>query len=376
MSDALIDVRDLAKHFTVRRRGAADGATDGMADDGAVAGHPARRWRPAALRPRRAATVRAVDGVTFAVRPGEIVGYLGPNGAGKSTTLKMLTGLLVPTSGTLTVAGRVPWRERRRHVATIGAVFGQRTALWWDLPVVESFDLLRHIYRVPPARFRANLDAFRDLLDLDAFLETPVRSLSLGQRMRADFAAAMLHDPTVLFLDEPTIGLDVVAKERVRRFIRHLNAERRTTVLLTTHDLADVERLCERVLIIDGGRLLYDGQLPELQARFGGRRELVVDLAEEIDVEVARPERAGDGNDRLAIPGADIVARDGPRITYAFDRDALSAADLIARVTSRLRVVDLALKEPDIETTVRRIYEERLLEAPTSTPTDATTRPM
>lgn len=315
-------------------------------------------------------------GLSLDVGKGEVVVLLGRNGAGKSTTLKMLTGLLVPTSGTLTVAGRVPWRERRRHVATIGAVFGQRTALWWDLPVVESFDLLRHIYRVPPARFRANLDAFRDLLDLDAFLETPVRSLSLGQRMRADFAAAMLHDPAVLLLDEPTIGLDVVAKERVRRFIRHLNAERRTTVLLTTHDLADVERLCERVLIIDGGRLLYDGQLPELQARFGGRRELVVDLAEEIDVEDARPERAGDGRDRLAVPGADIVARDGPRITYAFDRDAVSAADLIARVTSRLRVVDLALKEPDIETTVRRIYEERLLEAPTSTPTDATTRPM
>jgi len=324
----LIDVRDLAKHFAMRRR----------------------------------PLVRAVDGVTFRVAPGELVGYLGPNGAGKSTTLKMLTGLLVPTSGHVTVAGRIPWRERRAHVATIGAVFGQRTSLWWDLPVIESFDLLRYIYRIPAERYRANLDTFRDLLDLDAFLQTPVRSLSLGQRMRADFAAAMLHDPTVLFLDEPTIGLDVVAKERVRRFIRHLNAERGTTVLLTTHDLADVERLCHRVLIIDGGRLLYDGNLAELQRRFGGRRELVVDLAEDVT------DIGGDGSasrlddPRFAVSGADVIARDGPRITYAFDRDETTAADLIARVTQRLRVVDLALKEPDIETTVRRIYEERLLD--------------
>lgn len=326
MTAPLIDVRDLAKHFTVRRR----------------------------------PLVRAVDGVTFRVGAGELVGYLGPNGAGKSTTLKMLTGLLVPTSGDILVAGRVPWRERRAHVATIGAVFGQRTSLWWDLPVIESFDLLRYIYRVPPDRFRANLDAFRDLLELDAFLQTPVRSLSLGQRMRADFAAAMLHDPHVLFLDEPTIGLDVVAKERVRRFVRHVNTERGTTVLLTTHDLADVQRLCGRVLIIDGGRLLYDGDLPELQRRFGGRRELVVDLAD--DIGTAMPPDVAADDDRLAIPGADIVARDGPRITYAFDRDAVSAADLIAEVTRRLRVVDLALKEPDIEATVRRIYEERLLD--------------
>ncbi|MBK6767529.1 MAG: ATP-binding cassette domain-containing protein [Ardenticatenales bacterium] len=327
--EPLIAVSELAKHFAVRRR----------------------------------PTVRAVDGVTFSVAPGELVGYLGPNGAGKSTTLKMLTGLLVPTSGDVTVAGRIPWRERRAHVATIGAVFGQRTSLWWDLPVIESFDLLRYIYRIPPERYRANLDAFRDLLDLDAFLQSPVRSLSLGQRMRADFAAAMLHDPDVLFLDEPTIGLDVVAKERVRRFIRHLNAERGTTVLLTTHDLADVERLCDRVLIIDGGRLLYDGNLTELQRRFGGRRELVVDLAEDVD---GAADAGGDvrlDDARLAVHGAEVIARDGPRITYAFDRDATTAADLIARVTQRLKVVDLALKEPDIETTVRRIYEERLLDA-------------
>jgi ABC-2 type transport system ATP-binding protein len=180
----------------------------------------------------------------------------------------------------------------------------------------------------------------------------------------------MLHDPHVLFLDEPTIGLDVVAKERVRRFVRHVNAERGTTVLLTTHDLADVQRLCDRVLIIDGGRLLYDGDLPELQRRFGGRRELVVDLADDIGAD-GPPDVAAD-HARLAIPGADLVARDGPRITYAFDRDAVSAADLIAEVTRRLRVVDLALKEPDIEATVRRIYEERLLEAPAITPDNLT----
>ena len=221
-TDPFIVVRDLAKHFAVR-------------------GRP---------------PVRAVDGITFGVQAGELVGYLGPNGAGKSTTLKMLTGLLVPTSGDVTVAGRVPWRERRRHVATIGAVFGQRTSLWWDLPVVESFDLLRHIYRVPADRFRANLDAFRDLLELDAFLSTPVRSLSLGQRMRADFAAAMLHDPAVLFLDEPTIGLDPLARHAVWERLQRLRQEAGTTVLLTTHDMDEADRLCDRIAIMDGGRLV------------------------------------------------------------------------------------------------------------------------
>jgi ABC-2 type transport system ATP-binding protein len=293
--------------------------------------------------------IRAVDGIGFSVEPGELIGYLGPNGAGKSTTLKMLTGLLVPTEGEIVVNGRIPWKERPSYVRTIGAVFGQRTTLWWDLPVIESLNLLQHMYRIESARFQKNLNDFRDLLELDAFLDTPVRSLSLGQRMRADLCAAMLHDPVLLFLDEPTIGLDVVAKERIRGFIRHINRERNVTVLLTTHDLSDVEKLCERVMIIDRGRLLFDGGLETLKERFGGNRELVADLAEEYET--------------LEIEGAEVVERDGLRVTLRFDGKALSASELIGRLSARYRLLDLAVREPDIEDTIRRIYEGRLLEA-------------
>lgn len=296
---------------------------------------------------RERVLVKAVDDVSFSIEAGELVGYLGPNGAGKSTTIKMLTGLLVPTAGRLTVNGHVPWRERREYVRRIGAVFGQRTTLWWDLPVIESLHLLQHIYRIPPGRFRHNLETFSDLLQLSPFLDTPVRSLSLGQRMRADLCAALLHDPDILFLDEPTIGLDVVAKERIRRFIRYANREQGTTVILTTHDLADVQQLCERVLIIDHGCLVYDGSLKALQQRFGGKRELVVDFAEAYsDVEVA---------------GADVVQHEGQRATYRFAREKTTASQLIGRLSSRYRIADLAVREPDIEATIRRIYEESLL---------------
>lgn len=292
--------------------------------------------------------VRAVDGITFEVKPGELVGYLGPNGAGKSTTIKMLTGLLVPSGGNLDVNGFVPWRDRQRYVAQVGAVFGQRTTLWWDLPVIESLELLRHIFHIPEALYTHNLREFRSLLEMDPFLDTPVRSLSLGQRMRADLCAALLHNPTLLFLDEPTIGLDVVAKERIRQFITHINRERGTTVLLTTHDLSDVEKLCERVMIIDQGRLLFDGALSHLRNRFGGKRKLIVDFAEDYpDVQ---------------IPDVEVVHQEGTRVTYHFDRERISASELIGQVSFHFRIRDLQVQEPDIEETVRRIYEERLLE--------------
>jgi ABC-2 type transport system ATP-binding protein len=292
--------------------------------------------------------VKAVDGVTFAIEPGEVIGYLGPNGAGKSTTLKILTGILVPTSGEARVNGRVPWRERKTHVARIGAVFGQRNTLWWDLPVIESLELLRHIYRVPADRYHQNVEAFCELLGLDEFLNIPVRSLSLGQVMRANLAAALLHDPDILFLDEPTIGLDVVAKERIRQFIQQTNRQRGTTVILTTHDLSDIEKLCERVMIIDHGRLLFDGQLEELRQRFGGERELVVDFAEAYD--------------DVSVEGAEVMAREGNRVTYRFGRGAVTASTLIGRLSARYRILDLSVREPEIEATVRRIYEERLLD--------------
>ena len=294
--------------------------------------------------------VRAVAEVTFAIAPGEMVGYVGPNGAGKSTTIKMLTGILVPSEGQVEVLGLVPHRRRKDVARHIGVVFGQRTQLWWDLPLVESFDLLRHIYRVPSERFEANLGRFRGLLELDPFLSTPVRQLSLGQRMRGELAAALLHDPPVLFLDEPTIGLDVVAKHRIRDFLRRINREAGVTVLLTTHDMSDIEQLCQRLMIIDRGKLLYDGSLEQIRERFGTERTLVVDLAEDTAAAGAP----------LDVPHAREVRADGPRRWLRFNRADTTAADLIAAVAARYRVQDLTIEEPEIEQIIRRIYEEGL----------------
>lgn len=325
----IITVDNLQKQFKVRQ-------------------HHRGRWAGMKnLITREHQIIEAVNRVSFDVDAGELVGYLGPNGAGKSTTIKMLTGLLVPTSGDIQVNGYVPWRDRQTYVSRIGAVFGQRTTLWWDLPVIESLELLQFMYRVPPKQFRRTLDDFNDLLELSPFLNSPVRSLSLGQRMRADICAALLHRPDLLFLDEPTIGLDVVAKERIRQFIRHVNRDWGTTILLTTHDLADVQKLCDRVMIIDQGRLLYNGDLNALQARFGGKRELVVDFAERYD--------------SVDVEGAEVLERQNGHVTYQFEQKEISASDLIGRVSARYRIQDLAVREPDIETTVRRIYEERLL---------------
>ncbi len=345
--DPIIRAEGLSKTFWVaRHRGGALGALRGLVDRGGR-------------------EVRAVDGVSLAVGRGEVVGYIGPNGAGKSTTIKMLTGILVPSAGEATVDGLVPWRQRKLLARRIGVVFGQRTQLWWDLPLVESLQLLRHVYRVPADRFGANLAAFRELLDLDPFLDTPVRQLSLGQRMRGDLAAALLHDPPILYLDEPTIGLDVVAKAKVRDFLAEANRERGVTVLLTTHDLADVEHLCRRLVIIDRGRLLYDGGVAEIRERYGTHRTLVVDL----DPDDATA-TAGDGGSAgqseghrgaaslaLGVAGAEEVRAEGRRHWVRFDRRVVSAADLIAAVAARHRVRDVAIEEPAIEEIVRRIYE-------------------
>ena len=293
---------------------------------------------------RERRVVRAVDGVSFEIEAGSLVGYVGPNGAGKSTTVKMLTGILVPSGGRISVAGLEPSRRRIQLARRIGVVFGQRVQLWWDLPLRDSFELLRHIYRVPFGRWRANLDSFAELLELGPFLETPVRQLSLGQRMRGELTAAMLHDPEILFLDEPTIGLDIVAKARVREFLAAMHRERGVTVLLTTHDLADIERLCSRLLIIDHGHVIYDGGIETLIRRYGDERTLIVDLEE-----TAAP---------LEVDGARVVRVQGPRQWLRFRREAVSAAELTAAVAAKARLVDLAVEEPDIEDVVRRIYFE------------------
>jgi ABC-2 type transport system ATP-binding protein len=310
----LIEVRDLQRSFTVRRK---------------------------VGRGRRTHLVEAVRDLTFSIEPGEMVGYIGPNGAGKSTTIKMLTGILVPTSGHLRVAGLDPSRARTDLARRIGVVFGQRTSLWWDLPLRDSFELLRKIYRIPDDRYRANLAEFVELLDLEDLLDTPVRQLSLGQRMRGDIAASLLHDPEILYLDEPTIGLDVISKGRLREFLRALNTRRGTTLLLTTHDLQGIEALCDRVIVIDHGTLVFDGPLAALQARGGSMRTLVVDL-----VDAAEP---------IEVPGATTRKVDGPRQWLSFPADA-SAAPIVAAVAASYDVADLSIHEPDIEDVIRDLY--------------------
>jgi ABC-2 type transport system ATP-binding protein len=297
---------------------------------------------------RKARLIKAVDQVSFKIDAGEIVGYLGPNGAGKSTTIKMLTGLLVPTGGDLFIKGYIPWKDRIKYVRNIGVVFGQRTTLWWDLPVIESFEMLKYIYKIPLHEYRNRINEFRQLLALDEFIDTPVRSLSLGQRMRADLCAAMLHDPELIFLDEPTIGLDIVAKQKIRQFIHHINQDKGVTILLTTHDLSDVEKLCERVMIIDHGRLLFDGKLGLLNTQFGRKRRLIVDFSEPYD--------------DIQVTDTEVVKREAQRVTFQFDRDVVTASELIGRITKIYRIRDLQVLEPELEETIQRIYEERLLE--------------
>ena len=319
MGPAAIELVDVSKDFVLRRR--------------------VGRVR------RERVVVRAVDSLTLTVGAGEMIGYIGPNGAGKSTTIKMLTGILVPTSGTVRVAGLDPQRHRIATARRVGVVFGQRSQLWWDLPLRDSFDLLRYVYRVPADRHRANLAAFVELLDLGPLLDTPVRQLSLGQRMRGEITAAVLHDPAVVYLDEPTIGLDLISKGRVREFLTEINRERGTTVVLTTHDLDDVEQLCSRLVVIDRGRILHDGTVADVKARFAPYRTLVIDL---VRADVV-----------LALSHGCVVRSEARRRWVRFHRDETSAAAVVAEIVAAVDIVDLSVEEPDIEDVVREMYLER-----------------
>ena len=312
---SLIEVRDLSREFTIRKR---------------MGGF------------RRTSVVKqAVHDLSFEIDAGEMVGYIGPNGAGKSTTIKMLTGILVPSGGSALVAGLEPARQRRELARRIGVVFGQRTSLWWDLPLRDSFELLRRIYRIPDRTFRRNLEDHVSLLDLGDLMDTPVRQLSLGQRMRGDIAAALLHDPEILYLDEPTIGLDVISKGRLREFLRALNHERGTTLMLTTHDLQDIEALCDRVIVIDHGTAVFDGPLSSLRLNGDASRTLVVDLVDEAPA--------------IAVEGAQVVKVEGPRQWLSFPA-AASAAPLVAQVAAAYDVADLSIHEPAIEDVIRALY--------------------
>lgn len=304
--------------------------------------------------------VEAVHDLSLSIEAGEMIGLIGPNGAGKSTTIKMLTGILVPSEGKMCVAGFDPVRQRRELAQCIGVVFGQRTQLWWDLPLIDSLRLLRHLYRVPQERFAANLAQLRSMLALDEFIETPVRQLSLGQRMRGDLAAALLHDPALLYLDEPTIGLDVVAKARIREILQQINAERGVTVLLTTHDMDDIEMLCPRMMIIDHGRKLYDGSVEAIRERFGGERALVATLDA---TELARLPHDARGYPMLDMlpDGVTLAQVEEPRLWLSFKREAIPAHELVTWLGTRYRLRDVTFQEPEIEDVIRRIYEENLL---------------
>ena len=328
-SDSLIFVQDLCKDFrSFQRREGVWGSIQN-------------------LFVRDYKTVAAVDRVSFSINRGEMVGYIGPNGAGKSTSVKMLTGILVPTSGELRINGFVPFRQRRHYVRTIGVVFGQRTQLWWDIAVIESFKLLRRIYDVSERDFNARMGLFDEILGIRDYLHTPVRKLSLGERMRCDLAAALLHNPPLLFLDEPTIGLDVVAKDHIRQFLRSINREFRTTVLLTTHDLDDIEELCRRIMIIDHGRLLYDGQLSDLKSRLLRIKQIKFVLKDRGQVDAA----VAFSRDSLELEQVDELT-----FRIRFDRGKVATADLIRKILGAVEVRDLLIEDEPIEEIIKRIY--------------------
>lgn len=321
---AIIEVKDLVKEFVVvRKKTGLSGAVKSL------------------FLPDKA-IVRGVDGLSFEIEQGDIVGYIGPNGAGKSTTIKMLTGILHPTEGEIRVCGLSPQKERKAVVRQLGVVFGQRTQLYWDLRLGETFELLKRIYRIEDKQFKDTMNILNEVLRIQDFIDTPVRQLSLGQRMRGDLAASMIHAPTLLFLDEPTIGLDADAKHAIRQFILTMNRERKMTVVLTTHDLDDVEQLCSRLLVVNHGKLVEDGPLDAIVNKLAPHRLLVIELSEQVTL----PEHEN----------ARIIRKEGLKVWYQFDKSAITAADLIADLSGKLPIRDLSVQEPDIEDAIREVY--------------------
>ncbi|ADL50231.1 ABC transporter ATP-binding protein [Clostridium cellulovorans] len=293
----------------------------------------------------------AVDKVSFHIAEGEMVGYIGANGAGKSTTIKIMTGILVPTSGKCTVAGVVPYENRQKNAEKIGVVFGQRTQLWWDLPLTETYSILKEIYNVSDEDFKERMEFLNKVLDLDEFINSAVRTLSLGQRMRADLAASLLHNPKVLFLDEPTIGLDVVVKENMRKAIKEINQKYKTTVILTTHDLTDIEELCDRIIIIDKGKKIYDGSIEKIKREYGNKRILemyVKNIKETSEIDVAK-------EFKLSAEECKTWTNDNS-ILVEFDKNKINMPEIVAYVMSKVQIVDMKIKETDIEDIVKMIY--------------------
>ena len=289
----------------------------------------------------------AVDNVSFTIQRGEMVGYIGVNGAGKSTTIKMLTGILIPSGGTVRVLGRDPHRERVANARKVGVVFGQRSQLWWDLALIESLNMIARIYEVPPQRYKLLLDEYCEVLEIGELLNVPIRNMSLGQKMRAELAATLIHEPEIVYLDEPTIGLDLIVKERIRDFIRKQNEENGSTIILTTHDIGDIEELCKRVMIIDDGKLIYDGPLDTIKQRFGKYREITF-------------ETAADHAQLELSDGVEILDNGHRKLHLRFDRTLTSASKVAAGVMNQIEVLDFSLAEPDLSMIVKQIYRGAL----------------
>ena len=324
-----VEVTDLVKQFKTfkRKEGLAGAIRDLFSNDYTV--------------------LRAVDNISFRLEPGEMVGYIGPNGAGKSTSVKMLTGILVPTSGKVVANGLEACKQRMEYTRSIGVVFGQRTQLWWDIAVIESFRLLKRIYDITDANYDTRMKRFDEILELGRYLHQPVRKLSLGERMRCDIAAALLHNPPLLFLDEPTIGLDLLAKENIRKFLKEANRDFGTTILLTTHDLSDIEELCSRLMMIDRGHILFDGPLNELKTILGHRNQIQFELSDDSQFTAI---------ESLSIPGVAIERIGDLRCRLSFLRNKYSPGEVIRRVITNVDIRDIAIEEESIEDIVRRVY--------------------
>lgn len=301
---------------------------------------------------KKVETVKAVDDISFSVAEGEILGFIGPNGAGKSTAIKMLTGILTPSSGEIVINGQVPYKNRKKYVKEIGVVFGQRTQLWWDLPLTETFTVLKEIYQIEDKAFKERMDFLNNVLDLEPFISSPVRTLSLGQRMRADIAASMIHNPKVLFLDEPTIGLDVVVKDNIRKAIAEINKNEKTTIILTTHDLSDIELLCKRIVMIDKGKKVYDGALDSMKEKYGRMREIHINLKSENDMDKLNFE------EKFGLSGDDLELKlDGKKAVVKFNASKVQVSDMLSYILGTITVKDIAVSEADIEEIIRRLYK-------------------
>ena len=295
---------------------------------------------------------KAVDDISFEINDGEIVGYIGANGAGKSTTIKMMTGILTPSSGRIIVDGVVPYENREKNAKNIGVVFGQKTQLWWDLPVSETFPLLKDIYGVSDEDYEERMNYFKEILGLDEFFLSPVRTLSLGQRMRADLAAALIHNPKIIYLDEPTIGLDVVVKESVRKAIKDINEKYGTTIILTTHDLNDIEELCNRIIIIDSGKKIYDGELEGVKEQFGYLTIIEIQLKDKSNIEKINFARFKDDDFKLNMKES--------KVSITFNKNNISSADIIGEVMKKSKVIDFNIKETSIEDIVKKMYKNEV----------------